>query len=82
VYCHLNFGLWRGVVSYIALAPDPVLRITRREALDELYRTMIGHMRHEISQMLWWRLSLRQDFLDAFRAMFGDERTDYPAAPP
>ena len=30
--------------------------------------------------MLWWRLSLREDFLDAFRATFGDERTDYPAA--
>ena len=41
---------------------------------------MIGHMRHEISHMLWWRLSLREDFLDAFRAMFGDERINYPAA--
>ena len=41
---------------------------------------MIGHMRHEISHMLWWRLSLREDFLDAFRAMFGDEREDYVEA--
>jgi hypothetical protein len=41
---------------------------------------MIGHMRHEISHMLWWRLSLREDFLDAFREMFGDERQDYVAA--
>lgn len=30
--------------------------------------------------MLWWRLSLRDDFLDAFRATFGDERADYQAA--
>jgi len=30
--------------------------------------------------MLWWRLSLRDDFLDAFRAMFGDERANYPVA--
>jgi hypothetical protein len=41
---------------------------------------MIGHMRHEIAHMLWWRLSLREDFLDAFRAMFGDERISYPGA--
>jgi hypothetical protein len=37
-------------------------------------------MRHEIAHMLWWRLSLRTDFLEAFRAVFGDEREDYSAA--
>lgn len=69
-----------GVVTISVAEADPVLRETRREALMEPYRTMIGHMRHEIAHMLWWRLSLRADFLDAFRAMFGDERADYPAA--
>ncbi|MGQ4878924.1 zinc-binding metallopeptidase family protein [Billgrantia sp. LNSP4103-1] len=69
-----------GVVTISVAEADPVLSTTRRQALDEPYRTMIGHMRHEISHMLWWRLSLRDDFLDAFRAMFGDEREDYPAA--
>ena len=59
---------------------DPVVRVTRREALDEPYRTMIGHLRHEIAHMLWWRLSLREDFLTAFREIFGDERSDYTAA--
>ena len=59
---------------------DPVLSTTRRQALEEPYRTMIGHMRHEIAHMLWWRLSLREDFLDAFRTMFGDEREDYVGA--
>jgi len=69
-----------GVVTISVAEADPVLRTTRREALDEPYRTMIGHMRHEIAHMLWWRLSLREDFLKAFRDMFGDEREDYPAA--
>lgn len=69
-----------GVVTISVAEADPVLQTTRREALHEPYRTMIGHMRHEISHMLWWRLSLREDFLDAFRAMFGDERIDYTAA--
>ena len=66
-----------GVVTISVSEADPVIRITRREALDEPYRTMIGHMRHEIAHMLWWRLSLREDFLTAFREMFGDERIDY-----
>ncbi|WP_416140880.1 putative zinc-binding metallopeptidase [Halomonas sp. HK25] len=69
-----------GVVTISVAEADPVLSTTRREALEEPYRTMIGHMRHEIAHMLWWRLSLRDDFLDAFRTTFGDERQDYPAA--
>ena len=69
-----------GVVTISVSEADPVVRVTRREALDEPYRTMIGHMRHEIAHMLWWRLSLREDFLVAFREMFGDERSDYTAA--
>lgn len=69
-----------GVVTISVAEADPVLITTRREALQEPYRTMIGHMRHEIAHMLWWRLSLREDFLEAFRSMFGDERDDYAAA--
>ncbi len=73
-------GHVEGVVTISVAEVDPVLVATRRAALEEPYRTMIGHMRHEISHMLWWRLSLREDFLAAFRAMFGDERVDYVAA--
>lgn len=73
-------GHVEGVVTISVAEVDPVLVTTRREALEEPYRTMIGHMRHEIAHMLWWRLSLREDFLVAFRKMFGDERQDYTAA--
>lgn len=76
----VQMGHAQGVITISVAEADPVLRVTRREALDEPYRTMIGHMRHEISHMLWWRLSLREDFLDAFREMFGDERADYGKA--
>lgn len=69
-----------GVVTISVAEADPVLVTRRREALDEPYRTMIGHMRHEVAHMLWWRLSLREDFLDAFQAMFGDVMIDYPGA--
>jgi hypothetical protein len=73
-------GHVEGVVTISVAEADPVLRAARRQALDEPYRTMIGHMRHEIAHMIWWRLSLREDFLGAFRQMFGDEQADYQAA--
>ena len=76
----VQMGHIDGVVTISVAEADAVLSTTRREALQEPYRTMIGHMRHEIAHMLWWRLSLRADFLEAFRAMFGDERADYQAA--
>lgn len=76
----VSMGHAQGVVTISVAEADPVLRTSRREALNEPYRTMIGHLRHEIAHVVWWRLSLRADFLDAFRAMFGDERTDYGEA--
>lgn len=75
-----EMGHGDGVVTISVSEADHVVRVSRREALDEPYRTMIGHMRHEISHMLWWRLSLREDFLISFREVFGDERCDYTAA--
>ena len=69
-----------GVISISVAEADRVVSTTRQDALNEPYRTMIGHMRHEIAHMLWWRLSLREDFLDAFRSLFCDERKDYTAA--
>ncbi|WP_423823284.1 putative zinc-binding metallopeptidase [Salinisphaera sp. SPP-AMP-43] len=73
-------GHAEGVVTISVAEADPVVLTKRREALGEPYRTMIGHMRHEIAHMLWWRLSLRADFIEAFRALFGDERQDYADA--
>ncbi|WP_099867280.1 zinc-binding metallopeptidase family protein [Pararhizobium haloflavum] len=73
-------GHAEGVVTISVAEADRVLSTTRQEALNEPYRTMIGHMRHEIAHMLWWRLGLREDFLEAFRSVFGDERADYTAA--
>lgn len=73
-------GHTRGVVTISLAEADPVLITARRVALGEPYRTVISQMRHEIAHVLWWRLSLREDFLDAFRTLFGDERPSYPGA--
>jgi hypothetical protein len=60
-------------------ASEPVLA-ERQAQFGELYRTMIGHMRHEIAHFLFLRLAEDPAFLSGFRALFGDERADYGAA--
>jgi len=55
-------------------------RQVRRENLGELYRTMLGHMRHEMAHFLHMRLAEKPGFDDDFRALMGDERADYSEA--
>ncbi|GGG61010.1 hypothetical protein GCM10011415_03810 [Salipiger pallidus] len=54
--------------------------VKRQEQLSELYRSMLGHMRHETAHFLFVRLSDSPEFLDQFRTVFGDERADYGKA--
>lgn len=60
-------------------ASDAVLA-RRQEQLGELYRAMLGHMRHEMAHFLFLRLAENSRFLSEFRALFGDERADYGEA--
>lgn len=76
----VQMGHSNGLVTISVAEADPVVRTRRREALDEPFRTMLGHMRHELAHMVWWRLSIREDFLKEFRSIFGDERADYSEA--
>lgn len=59
---------------------DLTVRTERQSAMDEPYRTVIGHMRHEIGHFYWSQLVENGPDLNAFRALFGDERDDYGAA--
>ncbi len=69
-----------GEITINVSEASPVVLARRRAALDELYRTMVGHMRHEMAHFLFLRLSEDQQFLNDFRALFGDERADYGVA--
>lgn len=50
-----------------------------REQLNERYRTLLGHFRHEIGHYYWDRLVRDSDWLTEFRQLFGDENQDYAA---
>ena len=73
-------GHANGVVTISVEEANAAVRAGRREALNERFRTMIGHMRHEIAHFVWWRLSTSAKFLEEFRSLFGDEQSDYSFA--
>jgi hypothetical protein len=67
-----------GVITLDLNEVDDVHRERMREQLQEPYRTVLGHFRHEIGHYYWPILG--EPEIDAVRALFGDEREDYQAA--
>src|ERR1044071_4644835 len=51
-----------------------------RKAMEEVYRTVLGHFRHEIGHYYWDRLIDGSAYLNEFRQLFGDETRDYAEA--
>jgi hypothetical protein len=69
-----------GVITIDLAEGDDGHREALRVQLDEPYRTMLGHFRHEIGHWYWDVLLAGGPDLEHFRALFGDERTDYSRA--
>jgi len=69
-----------GIVTIALAEADDAEREQRRNNLGELYRTLLGHFRHEAGHYYWNRLVRDGRRLGAFRALFGDETRDYSAA--
>ena len=69
-----------GVITVNIAEADDAEREKRRLQLHEPYRTLLGHLRHEVGHYFWNVLLQTSDRLDAFRNLFGDERADYGAA--
>ncbi len=67
------------IVINIAEA-DPARREKARENMNEPYRTLLGHFRHESGHYFFDRLIAGTQWLTPFRELFGDEQQDYGAA--
>ncbi len=78
---HILTGHADGVVTVNLAEADDAERERRRVNLNEPFRTLIGHLRHEVGHYFWDRL-VRDDTprLAAFRRLFGDDRQDYTTA--
>lgn len=66
-----------GLITMNIDEADPALRERMRELLNEPYRTLLGHFRHEVGHYYWNRLIQDTTWIDEFRRLFGDERADY-----
>ena len=69
-----------GLITINLSEADTVAREVMRERMNEEYRTLLGHFRHESGHYFWDRLVRGSAWLAEFRALFGDERADYAAA--
>ena len=69
-----------GLITVNIAEADDDERERRRINLHEPYRTLLGHLRHEVSHYYWDRLIAGSKWLPEFRALFGDETADYGAA--
>lgn len=69
-----------GLITLNAAEADPAERERMRIQMGENYRTLLGHFRHEIGHYYWDRLIRDSRWLDPYRELFGDERSDYAQA--
>ena len=79
-YDRVVTGYQEGTITLDLSESDDAHRERVRQQLGELYRTVLGHLRHEIGHFYWWLLIADSDRLAGFRELFGDERIDYQAA--
>jgi hypothetical protein len=74
-------GHHNGVITLDLAEGDDVHREQLRVAMDEPYRTLLGHFRHEIGHYYFYRLvDPSAPYIQRFRELFGDPTTDYQAA--
>ena len=69
-----------GVVTVDLAEADPIFCEQMRRRLGEPFRTLLGSLRHEVAHYYWSVLVRDAGCVESFRAVFGDERVDYPAA--
>ena len=67
------------IIINVVEANDAARENVRME-MQEGYRTLIGHFRHESGHYYWDRIVRDDGRLERFREVFGDERADYTQA--
>lgn len=66
-----------GLITLNVEEADDARREAVRNQLGEPYRTLLGHLRHEVGHYYWDLLIPGTHWLEPYRALFGDERADY-----
>lgn len=66
-----------GLITVDVREADDLERERTRMHLNEVYRTVLGHFRHESGHYYWWQLIQDKPPHKDFRRHFGDESRDY-----
>ncbi|MGJ8549639.1 MULTISPECIES: putative zinc-binding metallopeptidase [Winogradskyella] len=77
----LMTGHANGVITILIREGNSVLREQARKDMIEPYRTLVGHLRHEVGHYYWERLVRNKpEILSEFRTIFGNETLNYSEA--
>lgn len=66
-----------GVITIDLAESDDAYREQVRMRLDEPYRTMLGHLRHEVGHYFEWQLVRGPELMARCTEVFGDESVSY-----
>jgi hypothetical protein len=66
-----------GLITIALLEADDAERERRRAQMNEPYRSLLGHFRHEVGHYFWDVLIRDGGRLQECRAVFGDDSIDY-----
>jgi hypothetical protein len=77
---HVMTGHLAGTITINLAEADASTREETREKMNERYRTLLGHFRHESGHFYWEKLVNDTGWLDPCRKLFGDERQNYQGA--
>ncbi len=77
---HIMTGHDTGLITLNLNEADDATREATRKAMHEPYRTLLGHLRHEVGHYYWDRLVAGTSWQSGFRTLFGDESQDYLAS--
>jgi len=77
---HVFTGHADGLITINLDEADDAKREKARQQMREMYRTVLGHFRHEIGHYYWDLLVAGGPHLQKFREVFGDDTADYSAA--
>jgi len=76
----VSTGHFDNTITINIAEADDVARHAAREQMHELYRTVLGHLRHEYAHFFFGLMTTTPEQLAECREIFGDERDDYAAA--
>ncbi|MGB1140062.1 MAG: zinc-binding metallopeptidase family protein [Halioglobus sp.] len=76
----VHTGYRAGIITINTLEADDAEREMQRLSMNENYRTVLGHLRHESGHYYWQRANPDPAVCEQFTQVFGDESQDYQAA--